>query len=97
MVPNTVILSFSFFYFFYRIGNVEQVEAELMVQHVEDVFFKGAKPICQPLFPSQHLTNRVVKLERGMNYFYSKEGLNPNDENSALLHYIQVIAIVRRI
>ncbi|GLT96006.1 hypothetical protein SLE2022_136560 [Rubroshorea leprosula] len=25
-----------------------------------------------------------------MNYFYSKEGLNPSDENSALLHYIQV-------
>lgn len=61
-----------------------------MVQHVEDVFFKGPNPICRPLFPSQFLTNRVVKLERGMNYCYSKEGLNPSDENSALVHYIQV-------
>ncbi|OMO71346.1 hypothetical protein CCACVL1_18285 [Corchorus capsularis] len=74
----------------YIAGNFENVEAELMIQHVEEVFFKGLKPICQPLFPSQHLTNRVVKLERGMNYFYSKEGLNPSDENSCLVHYIQV-------
>lgn len=65
-----------------------------MVQHVEDVFFKGPNPICQLLFPSQFLTNRVVKLERGMNYCYSKEGLNPSDENSALVHYIQVIVFV---
>ncbi|KAK6244176.1 hypothetical protein QUC31_010585 [Theobroma cacao] len=74
----------------YIAGNIEQEEAESMIQLVEDVFFKGSKPICQPLFLSQHLTNRVVKLERGMNYFYSKEGLNPSDENSALVHYIQV-------
>lgn len=62
-----------------------------MVQHVEHVFFSGPNPVCQPLFPSQHLTNRVVKLERGKSYFYPAEGLNPNDENSALVHYIQVI------
>ncbi|XWS66351.1 hypothetical protein CRYUN_Cryun05aG0191800 [Craigia yunnanensis] len=74
----------------YIAGNIEHEEAESMIQHVEDVFFKGPNPICQPLFPSQYLTNRVVKLERGMNYLYSKEGLNPSDENSALVHYIQV-------
>ncbi|GLT63108.1 hypothetical protein SLA2020_356930 [Shorea laevis] len=74
----------------YIAGNIERAEAESMIDHVEDIFFKGSNPICQPLFPSQHLTNRVVKLVRGMNYFYSKEGLNPSDENSALLHYIQV-------
>lgn len=74
----------------YIAGNIEREEAESIIQHVEDVFVKGPNPICQQLFPSQHLTNRVVKLERCMNYFYSKEGLNPSDENSALLHYIQV-------
>ncbi|GLT29358.1 hypothetical protein SLA2020_042300 [Shorea laevis] len=74
----------------YMAGNIERAEAESMIEHVEDIFFKSSNPICQPLFPSQHLTNRVVKLERGMNYFYSKEGLNPSDENSALLYYIQV-------
>ncbi|GLT29354.1 hypothetical protein SLA2020_042260 [Shorea laevis] len=74
----------------YIAGNIERAEAESMMEHVEDIFFKGSNPICQPLFPSQHLTNRVIKLVRGMNYFYSKEGLNPSDENSALLHYIQV-------
>ncbi|GKV49836.1 hypothetical protein SLEP1_g56563 [Rubroshorea leprosula] len=74
----------------YMAGNIERVVAESMIKHVEDIFFKGSNPICQPLFPSQHPTNRVLKLIRGMNYFYSKEGLNPSDDNSALLHYIQV-------
>lgn len=74
----------------YIAGNIECNEAGSMIEHIEDVFFKGSNPICQPLFPSQHLTNRVVKLDRGVNYVYSKEGLNPSDENSALVHYIQV-------
>lgn len=74
----------------YIAGNYEPNEAESMIQYVEDIFFKGLKPICQPLFPSQHLTNRVVKLENSKSYFYSTEGLNPSDENSCLVHYIQV-------
>ncbi|GLT96004.1 hypothetical protein SLE2022_136540 [Rubroshorea leprosula] len=74
----------------YIAGNIEHAEAKSMIEYVEDIFFKGLNPISQPLFRSQHLTNRVVKLERGINYFYPKEGLNPSDENSALLHYIQV-------
>ncbi|OAY40427.1 insulin-degrading enzyme-like 1, peroxisomal [Manihot esculenta] len=71
-------------------GNIECNEAESIIQYVEGVFFNGPKPICQPLFPSQHLTNRVVKLERGMSYVYPIKGLNPSNENSALIHYIQV-------
>ncbi|KAA8517097.1 hypothetical protein F0562_017390 [Nyssa sinensis] len=74
----------------YVAGNIEPNEAESMVQHVEDVFFKGPQPIAQALFPSQHLTNRVVRLQRGTSYFYPAEGLNPSDENSALVHYMQV-------
>ncbi|PRQ44705.1 putative insulysin [Rosa chinensis] len=74
----------------YTAGNLESTEAESMILHVEDIFFKGSNPICQPLFPSQHLTNRVVKLERGKNFIYPVEGLNPSDENSSLVHYIQV-------
>lgn len=61
-----------------------------MIQHIEDVFFKGSNPVSQALFASQYMTNRIVKLETGINYFYSAEGLNPSDENSALVHYIQV-------
>jgi hypothetical protein len=71
-------------------GNIQSNEAESMVQQIEDVFYKGSQPLSQALFASQHLTNRVVKLDRGVNHFYRAEGLNPNDENSALLHYIQV-------
>ncbi|KAL3819799.1 hypothetical protein ACJIZ3_005704 [Penstemon smallii] len=74
----------------YIAGNVEPNEAELMIQNVENVFFKSSNPISQALFASQFMTNRIVKLERGINYFYSAEGLNPSDENSALVHYIQV-------
>ncbi|XP_050230326.1 insulin-degrading enzyme-like 1, peroxisomal [Mercurialis annua] len=74
----------------YVAGNVERTEAESMIQHIEDVLFKGQNPICQPIFPSQHLTNRVIKLERGKSHLYPTEGLNRSDENSALLHYIQV-------
>ncbi|KAL9409217.1 hypothetical protein AB3S75_047580 [Citrus x aurantiifolia] len=74
----------------YIAGNIESNEAGSMIQYIEDVFFEGSNPICQPLFPSQHLTNRVVKLEKGKNYVYSNQGLNPSDENSCLVHYIQV-------
>ncbi|KAF2307948.1 hypothetical protein GH714_033674 [Hevea brasiliensis] len=74
----------------YIAGNIECSEAESIIQYVEDVFFKGPNPICQPLFQSQHLTNRVIKLESGMSYVYPIKGLNPSNENSALVHYIQV-------
>ncbi|CAH8265600.1 unnamed protein product [Arabidopsis lyrata] len=73
----------------YIAGNVENNEAESMVKHIEDVIFNDPKPICRPLFPSQHLTNRVVKLGEGLKYFYHQDGSNPSDENSALVHYIQ--------
>ncbi|XP_073016087.1 insulin-degrading enzyme-like 1, peroxisomal [Primulina eburnea] len=74
----------------YAAGNLEPHEAETMMQHIEDVFFKAPNPISQALFRSQYMANRIIKLERGLNYFYSAEGLNPSDENSALVHYIQV-------
>ncbi|KAK7336558.1 hypothetical protein VNO77_17103 [Canavalia gladiata] len=74
----------------YIAGNIESHEAESMVRHIEDVLFNCSKPLCKPLFPSQHLSNRVLKLESGMNYFYSSECLNSDEENSALVHYIQV-------
>jgi insulysin len=75
---------------FYITGNIESSEAESIVDHIEDIFFKSPNSISKPLFPSQHMPCRVVKLEKGINYFYSTLGLNPNDENSALIHYIQV-------
>ncbi|ONK75239.1 uncharacterized protein A4U43_C03F14810 [Asparagus officinalis] len=71
-------------------GNIEPAEAESVVQHVEDVLFRGPQPTSKPLFPSQHLTNRVVKLDKGVIYHYPVEGLNQKDENSSLVHYIQV-------
>lgn len=74
----------------YIAGNIESHEAESMTKHIEDALFKCSKPLCQPLFPSQNLTNRVVKLESGTDYFYPSQCLNPDEENSALLHYIQV-------
>ncbi|KAA8517091.1 hypothetical protein F0562_017384 [Nyssa sinensis] len=74
----------------YVSGNLEANEAESLIQHIEDVLYKGPRPISRALFPSQHLTDRVIKLERGISYFCPAEGLNPSNENSALVHYIQV-------
>ncbi|KAJ8449849.1 hypothetical protein Cgig2_001505 [Carnegiea gigantea] len=74
----------------YIAGNIEQVEAESTIVQIEKAFFEGSHPICRPLFPSEHLTNRIVKLGRGNSYCYAAKGLNPSDENSALVHYIQV-------
>lgn len=72
-------------------GNIEPTEAESMIKLVEDIFYNGPKPLSQALFASQHLTNRVVRLDKGKHYIYTREGLNPSDENSALHHYIQVL------
>uniref|UniRef100_A0A1J3JW63 Zinc-metallopeptidase, peroxisomal n=2 Tax=Noccaea caerulescens TaxID=107243 RepID=A0A1J3JW63_NOCCA len=74
----------------YTAGNVEKKEAESMVKHIEDVLFNDPKPICRPVYPSQILTNRIAELGTGMKYLYHQQGSNPSDENSALLHYIQV-------
>ncbi|KAF8045487.1 hypothetical protein N665_4811s0002 [Sinapis alba] len=74
----------------YIAGNVEKNEAESMVKHIEDVLFNNPKPISRPIFPSQTMTSRVVELGTGIKYFYHQEGSNPSDENSALVHYIQV-------
>ncbi|CAM8944316.1 unnamed protein product [Rhodiola kirilowii] len=74
----------------YVAGNIESSEAESMVLHIEGILFNGPKAICQNVFPSQRTTNRVVKLRRGLSYYYPVEGLNQDDENSSLVHYIQV-------
>ncbi|KAL4202082.1 hypothetical protein AMTRI_Chr02g261950 [Amborella trichopoda] len=74
----------------YTTGNISSNEADSLVQHIEDVMFGGTQPICKPLYPSQHLTNRILKLESGVNYFYPVQGPNQQDDNSALLYYIQV-------
>ncbi|GAA0154124.1 metalloprotease [Lithospermum erythrorhizon] len=74
----------------YIAGNMEPNEAESIMQYVENIFFEVPEPKSKALFPSQHLTNRIVKLERGINYVYPAEGLNPSDENSSIIHYIQV-------
>ncbi|XXG56483.1 hypothetical protein AAC387_Pa03g3878 [Persea americana] len=74
----------------YVAGNMQPDEAESMIQHIEDVFFEGPQPKSKPLFPSQHLRYRIVKLQRDINHFYHTEGLNQSNENSALVHYIQV-------
>ncbi|EPS70250.1 insulin degrading enzyme, partial [Genlisea aurea] len=74
----------------YVAGNMNPNEAESIVLHLEEVFFKGPSSISQALFASQHMTNRIIKLESGLSYIYNHDGLNPSDKNSALVHYIQV-------
>ncbi len=61
-----------------------------VMQHVEDILFNAPVSLCKALPSSQHLTKRIVKLERGLRYYYPALCLNHQDENSCLLHYIQV-------
>ncbi|XP_039162437.1 insulin-degrading enzyme-like 1, peroxisomal isoform X2 [Eucalyptus grandis] len=44
----------------------------------------------QACAPIQLMTSGLVTLDEGVSYVYSTEGLNSNDENSALLHIIQI-------
>ncbi|CAN4107220.1 unnamed protein product [Withania somnifera] len=74
----------------YIAGNIDSQEAVSMIQHVEDALYKGAKPLSRALFASEHLSSRIINLEESKHYFYAAEGLNTSDENSALVHYIQV-------
>lgn len=74
----------------YFAGNIEPGEAKGVIQHVEDTLFNSPIGVCKSLLPSQHLTKRIVKLERGLKYYYPVMGLNHQDENSSLLHYIQI-------
>lgn len=74
----------------YVTGNMESKEAESMIQRIEDLLYKGPHPISRALFASEHLTSRVIELGQGTPYLYATEGLNPSDENSAFLHYIQI-------
>ncbi|KAF3666553.1 Zinc-metallopeptidase, peroxisomal [Capsicum annuum] len=74
----------------YIAGNIDSKEAVSMIQYVEDALYKGTKPLSRALFASEHLSSRIINLEESVNYVYAAEGLNSCDENSALVHYIQV-------
>jgi insulysin len=74
----------------YMSGNIEPNEAESTIEHIEEVLFKASNSPSKPLFPSQHATKRIVKLQNGLRYYYAVEGSNPSDENSALVNYIQI-------
>uniref|UniRef100_A0A0D6QRY2 Insulin-degrading enzyme-like 1, peroxisomal n=1 Tax=Araucaria cunninghamii TaxID=56994 RepID=A0A0D6QRY2_ARACU len=74
----------------YVAGNMTSKEAESVVQQIEDSLFNSSVPLSKPIFQSQHLERRIVRLDSGTNYYYPVEGLNEQDENSALHHYIQL-------
>uniref|UniRef100_A0ACD5UM50 Uncharacterized protein n=1 Tax=Avena sativa TaxID=4498 RepID=A0ACD5UM50_AVESA len=75
----------------YFAGNIEPSEAKSVVQNIEGTLFNSSRSVCKSLPPSQHLTKRIVKLERGLRYYYPAMCLNHQDEkNSSLLHYIQI-------
>ncbi|KAL5197066.1 hypothetical protein ABZP36_000578 [Zizania latifolia] len=74
----------------YFAGNLEPSEVKGVIQHVEYTLFNAPGRLCKALPPSQHLTKRIVKLERGLRYYYPALCLNHQDENSSLLHYIQI-------
>ncbi|KAL2641367.1 hypothetical protein R1flu_008954 [Riccia fluitans] len=72
------------------IGNIRSEEAELLIDHVETTLTTGPIVKSKAPFSSQLMEQRIVRLEDGVNYIYASDGLNPQDENSALQLYLQV-------
>ncbi|KAF3775780.1 Zinc-metallopeptidase [Nymphaea thermarum] len=64
----------------YAAGNIGPSEAETLVIDIEKLRFYCAENICKPLFASQFLTNRIVKLQTARSHF---------DHVQCLIFYVQ--------
>lgn len=71
-------------------GNIEPGEAESIVQEIEDTVFNTPNSLFKSMSPSQYLIKRVIMLENELKCYYQIEGLNPKNENSSIVQYIQV-------
>uniref|UniRef100_A0ACD5WJT1 Uncharacterized protein n=1 Tax=Avena sativa TaxID=4498 RepID=A0ACD5WJT1_AVESA len=71
-------------------GNIEPGEAESIVQEIEDTIFNTPNSLFKSMSPSQYLIKRVIMLENELKCYYQIEGLNPKNENSSIVQYIQV-------
>ncbi|KAF3776101.1 Zinc-metallopeptidase [Nymphaea thermarum] len=65
-------------------------EAETLVMDIEKLLFYSPEQICKTLLASQFSTNIIVKLQTARSHFYLVQCLNQDNENSALLFYVQV-------
>ncbi|CAN6454673.1 unnamed protein product [Victoria cruziana] len=74
----------------YAAGNIRPSEAEALVIDIETLLFHSPEHVSKALFASQFLTNRIVKLQTARSHFYPVQCLNQDNDNSALLFYIQV-------
>jgi len=74
----------------YFAGNITASEAEALLKHVEVALSEGPIAKAKPLFASQQRERRIVRLAPGYDYYYPTVCLNPDDENSALINYLQV-------
>jgi insulysin len=72
------------------VGNIEPGEAESIVQEIEDTVFNTPNSLFKSMSPSQYLIKRVIMLENELKCYYQIEGLNPKNENSSIVQYIQV-------
>ncbi|CAO1946196.1 unnamed protein product [Urochloa humidicola] len=71
-------------------GNIEPSEAKSIAQEIEDTIFNTPNTMFKSMSPSQYLTKRVIMLENELKCYYQIEGLNPKNENSSIIQYIQV-------
>ncbi|KAL3678034.1 hypothetical protein R1sor_020990 [Riccia sorocarpa] len=72
------------------IGNIRSEDAESLVHDVETALTAGPIVKSKAPFSSQLMEQRIVRLEDGVSFNYATDGLNPQDENSALQLYLQV-------
>lgn len=72
-------------------GNVTSSEATSLMQYIE----KTLSPLVNNRAPnfSQSLQRRIMCLEAGTEWFYPTAGFSPDDENSAISIFFQVLGI----
>ena len=72
------------------IGNLGEDQAVGFFRQLEAMLAETPGVSARPLFPSQHGERRTVALTAGRDVYHPKAGLNPEDDNSAILFHLQV-------
>lgn len=65
------------------------------MEQIENTLADGPLVKARPPFRSQHIEQRIVKLGPGADWYYPIAGTNPQDDNSALQTYFQVLYTAR--
>ena len=78
----------------FGVGNVTRSEATTGLQNVENILSEGSLVNIRAPTLSQMPERRILCLEAGSEWIYPTAGFNPDDENSAVGIFFQVLGAV---